>query len=236
MPRTNLRDSVKPDMLAPGARAKIIARNTFKFTAADGAIVTRLHQTDVVRELGAGRYELNSGGWRTSTTKDRMNGALCGYHIYANKGSWYVCEGFGWKGGIPYYDGMILPDAFKPAARKIADRQEAKEQALRKSILKFLRGLDRFEKLPLPSSGDCWLCCMHDSAGKTMGEHGNNADHLLEHIKENYIHGSLLVNAMRWAGYQDFGIRYWLSQGKDNRRAIKSALRRYLCRQLGLSA
>lgn len=236
MPRTALRDSIRPEMLAPGTRAKIIARNTFKFTAADGATVTRLHHTDVVRELGAGRYQLNSGGWRTATTKDRMNGALRGYHIYSNRGAWYVREGFGWDGGIPYYDGMILPDAFKPAALKKAQKQKAKELALRKSILAFVREIDRFEQLPLPNNGDCWLCCLHDKEGKTMGEHGDDAGHLLEHIKENYVHGSLLVNAMRWAGYQDMGIRYWLSQPRGNRKSVKSALRRYLCRKLGLAA
>lgn len=240
MPRTNLRDSIRPDMLAAGTRAKIIARNTFRFTAPDGATVTRLHQTDVVRELGAGRYALDSGGWRTPTTKDRMNGALRGYHIYANKGSWYVRQGFGFDGGIPYYDGIILPDAFeKPAALKKATKAEADEQVTRKAILAFVRKLDSFEQLPLPSAGDCWLCCMHTADGKSMGDLGgrdSNADHLREHIKEGYVHGSLLVNAMRWAGYKDLGIRYWFSQPKGHRRAIKSALRRYLCRQLGLPA
>lgn len=245
MPRTNLRDSVSPDMLKSGTRAKIIARNTFRFTAPDGAVVTRLHQTDVVRELSPGRYQLNSGGWRTPTTKDRINGTLRGYVLFADKGTWYVRRGShpyaDWAArhvdSIPYFDDMILPDAFdKPAARKRAEKNEQGELALRKQILAFVRLVDRVDQLPLPDTGDCWLCALHDASGKTMGEHGDDRDHLLNHIREKYLHGSLLVNAMRWAGYQDVGIRYWLSRPKGHRRSVKSALRRYLCRKLGLSA
>jgi len=232
MPRTNLRDSVKPEMLAPGHRAKIIARNTFKFTAPDGAIVTRLHNTDIVRALPGGRYQLNSGGWRTSTTKDRMGAALPGYRLYANKGSWYVAAGE--LGTIPYYDGMILPDAFKKPDKGAA--AEKKEQSERAALRKFVSKIDKLDALPLPSNGDCWLCCLHDAAGKSMGEHGDDAGHLRQHIKEGYLHGSLLVNAMRWAGYQDMGIRYWLNSKPGQRSQVKSALRRYLYRKLGLAA
>lgn len=239
MPRTNMRDSIKSEMLQEGTRAKIIARNTFRYIARDGATITRLHQTDVVRAQAGGRYQLNSGGWRTPTTKDRINSALTGYHVYALKGSWYVVAtgGPAWSGGIPYYDGMILPDAFnKKGALAKGAAAEKSEQKLRKAIRDFVKKVDTIESLA-PSQGDCWLCCMRTAEGKTMGELGsNNAEHLREHIKEGYMHGSLVVNAMRWAGYQDLGIQYWLSKPPGDRSLIKRALRRYLYRQLGLAA
>ena len=237
MPRTNLRDSITPDMLQPGTRAKIIARNTFRYTAPDGAIVTRLHHTDVVQELGAGRYQLNSGGWKTPTTKNRINIGLRGYTLHQDAGTWYVSGGA--LGQVPFYDGMIVPDAFeKKGPRKKADAAELREKKLRAAIKKFARQLNTMPEIPQPSGGDCWLCCMRDPQGKSMGEHGNDVEHLREHVRENYLHGSLIVNAMRWAGYSDEGIRYYYSRAaqgdKSMRRVLARALRRYLYRKLGL--
>jgi hypothetical protein len=37
-----------------------------------------------------------------------------------------------------------------------------------------------------------------------------DTEHLREHIKENYMHGSLIVNALRFCGYRDQGIRFIL--------------------------
>jgi len=54
-------------------------------------------------------------------------------------------------------------------------------------------------------------------------------------MDEGYLHGSLLVNAMRWAGYKDEGISLCYGMAKrGNRDAFKRALRRYLKRKLGL--
>ena len=127
MPRNNLKDQFTPEQRKQ-FQPRIIARNTFRYK--DGQnIVTRLHSTDIVKELGDGRYQLNSGGWRTVTTKNRMNMSLCGYHLYQKAGAWYVCKGnYGYTGGIPYFDGMILPDAFNKPNK--GEKVAAKEQKL----------------------------------------------------------------------------------------------------------
>ena len=64
-------------------------------------------------------------------------------------------------------------------------------------------------------------------AGKTT-----NTDHILSHIEEQYIHGSLLVNAMRWAGYSDEGIGLHYQMKLTD--TFKRTLRRYVKAQLGL--
>lgn len=241
--RTNLKDSVKPDMMQPGTRAKIIARNTFQFTAPNGDRVTRLHQTDVVRVTPNGKIVLNSGGWRTVTTKDRMNTAH-GVRLYSSKGSWYVTDGNG--AAVPYYDGITLPDCFAPKAKAKAERTEQAEQKLRAAIRKFSNKLDKLECLPEPSPGDCWLCCMRTDKGETMGQLGgasSDAEHLRQHIKEGYLHGSLIMNALKHAGYNDpaFIFHYEQSRRKAGEKLhnggdVKRALRRYLFRNLGLVA
>ncbi len=61
-------------------------------TVADDGAVT-LYQTVVFRKTKTG-FILNSGGWRTKTTKDRMNQALrengLPFSVYQEKRQWFV--------------------------------------------------------------------------------------------------------------------------------------------------
>ena len=242
--RTNLRDSVKPEMLAPGTKARIIARNTFQFTAPNGDKVTRLHNTDVVRKTAKGKTVLNSAGWKTVTTKDRMNSQLKGYRIISEKGVWYVDHVINWhtwdkaNRRVAFYDGIVIPDCFKHPAKAAAS--EKRELTLRSKVKAFVAKLDKMECLPDPSPGDCWLCSMRDANGKTMGEHGNDAGHIREHIKEGYLHGSLIFNALQSAGYRNPAFIFQMEQAdrKAGRKPsnVKRALKKYLYRQLELVA
>jgi hypothetical protein len=54
-------------------RSRKIANNTYLERRQDGVIAVRLHNTDVVTLYSDGRVVLNSGGWRTSTTAQRIN-------------------------------------------------------------------------------------------------------------------------------------------------------------------
>ena len=59
----------------------------------NGYTVVRYHKTDVVR-FNSHTVELNTGGWRTPTTKLRMNQAAMqfglGYKVWQSRGSWFV--------------------------------------------------------------------------------------------------------------------------------------------------
>ncbi|MDD4354226.1 MAG: hypothetical protein PHN56_07280 [Candidatus Nanoarchaeia archaeon] len=64
-----------------------------------------------------------------------------------------------------------------------------------------------------------------------MGELGtDNNDHLITHLKEKYLHGSILVNAMREAGYRDEQIRFHYAGKYFD--AFKRSLRKYLQKRL----
>lgn len=59
-----------------------------------GCIVGLYHNTRVAKKDG-GRITLNTGGWRTNTTKARMNqfsAQFCGnaFRVYQDKGDWFV--------------------------------------------------------------------------------------------------------------------------------------------------
>ena len=74
----------------------------------DGKTVVKYHKTDVVK-FDERRIILNSGGWRTVTTKTRMNQASAqfglGYGVFQEKGLWYVEN----KGEVlDFFDNMTL--------------------------------------------------------------------------------------------------------------------------------
>lgn len=234
--RTNMRDQFTAAERAEW-RPKIIARNTFRYTREDETVI-RLHATDVARVLPSGAVVLNSGGYKTVTTKDRMNTVLKGYSLYQSKGLWYVRRYSDGK-TVPYYDGIMVPKCFDVSgpAHRAAERNEKRETALRAKVLKFVKQLDKLECLPNPSQGDCWLCSLQDKDGHQWGE--GDPSHILSHVRESYLHGSLILNALKWAGYNNPGFIWQLGnrdlkEGKTPWHA-KNALRRYLYRQLGLA-
>jgi hypothetical protein len=79
-----------------------------KVRTENGVTVIRYHQTDVVT-VDATHIWLNANGWRTATTKNRMNQASnqfnLGYRVYQKAGEWFVT----YQGEtLPFTDGLCL--------------------------------------------------------------------------------------------------------------------------------
>ncbi len=171
----------------------------------DYAVV--LHGTDVVTYHKDGSATLNSGGWLTVTTKDRMNGYLGNRaRVYSKRGVWFVFtrDGgtFDWDGGVRYFDGIrIASDGtiLNPPDPKLAERKREAEIKMRKRVDRFVDGYMKAltEGMPVPSGGDCWGCSMFERAGS----HDNN--HLLSHLTDRYYVPTLLWNAMGDRGYRN---------------------------------
>lgn len=76
-------------MPADGARA--VDRNTLIIDMPDGSIGLKFHRTVILRYNPDGTTTVDAGGYRTSTTKERMNQALPeGFRIFAKGGTWFV--------------------------------------------------------------------------------------------------------------------------------------------------
>lgn len=245
--RITMRESFSgvPAESLEGKPAKI-GNNTFRYKVKGGATIVRLHKTDIMTLLPDGRIMLDSGGWKTTTTKDRLSSLLPGpYRIRSDKGIWYVSNG---ADSVAFYDGMILPDAF--SATDSSNVKRIREQrALAKAINRFVRDTFPIDApLLMPNNGDCWLCIKQQEqprdrstggmgAAREQGQSeqaGQDYEHLRLHIEEGYLHGSLIVNAMLWAGYTDQSIGYHFHM-KGPHTSAKSAVRRYLRRKLGLA-
>lgn len=226
--RSTIKNTFSPEQ-KQAWKPKIIERNTFSFTRGKDKVI-RLHKTDIVTFKPNGKMVLNSGGWRTKTTMARISNELKdnNYGIWADKGIWYVCDYIKQR-TVAYYDNMVLPDCFmdKNAAKSL--RARIKEEKLRKDIKKFVN-LITPDNLPISNAGDCWLCSLRDAKSITLGQHTTDTNHLLEHIKEGYMHGSLIMNALKWAGYNT--PQYILQLRLIPQ--IKRTVKRYLYSQLGL--
>ena len=75
----------------------------------DGKCKVRLWNTDIATiDPKNSSVTLNTGGYTTNTTKDRLNRVLNGtrYRIYQQSGRWYVSKPDG--GVIPFSDGMTI--------------------------------------------------------------------------------------------------------------------------------
>jgi hypothetical protein len=68
---------------------KVLGNNTALERRDNGTIAVRLHNTDVVVFHPDYRVVLNSGGFKTKTTKDRLN-SYSGHRVYVRKGVWLV--------------------------------------------------------------------------------------------------------------------------------------------------
>jgi hypothetical protein len=250
---TTLRESFATMPEGIVGKPRVIDNNTFEYKLQDGTFVRRLHHTDIATVRPDNRVRITSGGWKTPTTKGRLNDVLqkMGYSVYSGTGLWYVRSlnplppALHGKGDIPFYDNMVLPDAF--ANPKKAEKIGEAQKKLKADIKRFVeRTIVDGQPLPEPGAGDCWYCLMFDREEPRTLEFNSfkdkkphrDSEHLRQHVKSNYMHGSLIVNACRANGMQDAGIGYWTGWGgrlPEDYKRLRQIVRRYLGKRLGLA-
>lgn len=228
-------------------------------------IAYRLHSTDVVTFHRDGRIVLNSGGWRTVTTKARISDAAR-LRLYSAKGAWFFIHN---GRTYSFADGVTLKGNRVTGAGPSPDKEAARVRKLRARIKRFVSGYMAAlvaGKIPAPSAGDCLICqCSRpepvDAAssrnGKIRTEGPNTigfggSGHIESHLSEKYYVPSLISNAAAAFGVSPAAKQYLASWwdasappdqaakvrqywGDIATRQLRSALRRYLSRQLGLS-
>ena len=201
------------------------------------------HETSIVT---VDRYEktftLDCSGWRSRTTKDNLNRILGHYHIpasiYQEKGHWYYAKGKGssrFDSPVSYRDGMQINGEGEILSQtQFADGQAEHDriEKLNKKISSYCKGLrTKLADGPLyPTAGDCWGCLVKSDTGKTMGDMMGN-DHLEMHLEESYFMGSLNLNALKEAGYNN---PEFILQGNFTDLVVR-AVRRYLKTKMGIA-
>ena len=184
----------------------------------------RLHNTYVVVWHHNGDIELNTGGWFTVTTKDRLNRCLRdygephGYRVYSERGVWSlylhgerVCG---------FADGITIRANGTVKGGVRIDKTNAANDRVRKLVKRYLDGLTPEVILRLANDGgggDCFYCQFRqasevkrvsmagmsglatsgsrDSMGPAVGD-VLGSDHLMEHLKKRYYMVNLCFNAL----------------------------------------
>ena len=214
--KTELLSNVSGDII----KTRVVDRNTAYVLFGDGNERWILHETVIVSKKD-GRYTLNSGGWRTLTTKDRIN-KFSPARIYQENGIWYM------RGGSAFYDGIVIDEQGNVVSEERKD-PVVEVNKMKRRISKFISLITK-DNLPVPSAGDCWNCSLYTEDGVPMGETSEDYSHLLNHVDEKYVHGSLLVNAMREYGHDDrqIGLHYSMKLYETFRRAVRKYLHKRL--------
>jgi hypothetical protein len=202
-------------------KGKPVGRNTRLFRREDGAISIRLYDTDIVVVNKDNSLELYTGGFRTHTTKERINRFIpC--TLFQKNHQWYLGN---YDKPIPFYEGIKLnPNG----TLKSKNNPHPDNSKLKKRILKYIDGFVKHcidGKFELPSGGDCWVCC-----GLAIGD---NTEHLLTHMTERYYVPRLLYEAIKERGY-NAPLFIQLIKSNPNRevRIIRDSLLKYMFKRL----
>jgi hypothetical protein len=215
-----------------------LANNTYLERRGENRIAVILHETDILTFTRDGYLYFNSGGWRTVTTKDRMNGFQKRARVYSHKGAWFVSDG---KWDAEKREEFA--DGFKIGPRGAYYRPSGSPDTakLRRRILEYAADFETaYEagEIPLPGSGDCWFCLFADKQGAPWGD--GQTDHLTSHLDEKYYVPALLRNAMKWGQVGDIKYYDWQQRVDVNTHGVldwhwvKKLIAKYLYRQFGV--
>jgi hypothetical protein len=190
-----------------------ISNNTWLIRQEDGSIAMKLHATIIVTVQPDGKITLNSGGWRTPTTKGRINDALrellrdSAPGISQADGIWliYPAGGYATK-SLTFADNMwVLPDG--SLAGTGPDRNVLKQGVkLIRAYLKPVAQMIADGAFPKPGNGDPWNFLMVSTNGELAmaRSEGETRKWLVTYMKDKYYFGSLLLRAME----KKLGLKY----------------------------
>lgn len=189
--------------------------------------------TVIIEILQSGEYILNSGGYRTRSTKAKIN-EFSPARLHQTAHVWYVHTESGEP--VPFQDGIKIDAEGKPVNAKASDgikivKAQASKVAKVKAYVKAFIAKIEAGELPKPSAGDCMGCAMRTTTGEVLGDVAMK-DHVHSHLDEGCHVPSLLVNALRESGYRPEYVNPWngLGSGRDTT-VYKRALTQYLLKR-----
>jgi len=179
-----------------------LANNTYAIRdwPHSGDIHIRFHETNIITFGIDGTITLNSGGWLTQVTKERMNRFLPEpLQVYSVKGRWKVrVSAYDNAPGAYFTDGIHLAPVHRPGStdRKVwvvanglspteLCRQDAHNQRVEKLIDGYMRWLtlERYDVIFQRSdeNSGCGMCVRTD-VGSLVGDSFEDKQHLIEHL------------------------------------------------------
>lgn len=234
-----------------------VGNNTYLLKQANGSIALRLHATHILTFYPSGITVANSGGWKTVTTKARLNEWLpFGWGISQNRGIWSWWHHFDTVGekALSGFGSRLFTDGDSIAKdgtlhAQASPEEEKKQAKLRRKVLKYAKQCAAAVPLDHPSGGDSWLECLTVSSGpdqgKTLGDATKDTARFYSYMEESYVVPSLVYHALQEAGNTDLIISAAFKQPATqdlghfveiSRERVRSAVASYIFRRLGLVA
>lgn len=182
----------------------------------DGLIYITYHGTTIVCLAPNGDITLSSGGWRTLTTKTRINAILPrNWHVYSDMGVWYLQDP--WKRKRIFADGMTIKYRGK---KVLGEGQPISPKDLKHLKMKILRYATEYTRrlcdyaMGPPENTECPYCrerlyqdfgaapatsldllIRPKGAGRPKGDVFGSIDHIEKHISEGEYPSSMIINA-----------------------------------------
>lgn len=218
----------------PVVKSRMVARNTIEYETDIGDVVTRLHDTDIVRTRPEGTVYLDTGGWNTKTTRARINEALPrGISVHTHSGQTYIKT---FRNAYPFTQTVRIGPR-GGVTTDIQSGEAASYDSVRALVDRYISRLKR-DGIPTESGGDPWVF-PDSSSGKYP------TDIVLAWLddpdtKEPYIFLAFIYRALTWSGLSDFGIEYQMrafnSADNYSRRILCGTVRRYIRACLGYAS
>ncbi len=208
-----------------------VGNNTYLEKAGE-AVAIRLHSTQILTFHPDGKAVVNTGGWKTVTTKARLNDYLPAGRISQERGQWYWTQN-GARVGL-FNDGDTVTANGEIVCTAKPEAGEA-HKALSKRIASFAKLCG--EKLPLnpPSGGCCWHCYMQTQDGASLGDAFGDVSHLESHMEEGYVVPSLVFRALKEAGAGQLFFHWTFTPTEKPadfaRQTVARAVKKYLVRR-----
>jgi len=232
------------------APSRKLENNTYAIQGED-EIEVRLHGHTILVLYPDSSVKYDSCGWKTVTTKARLNRyGQPGVVISQKGGQWFIGKG-GYRNEadwIPFEDGMTIgPGGQLPLPSQPAVDAKTLRKQVKKYVKAFMVALTTGQ-VNVPGPGDCFYCAMVTEDGQTLGEASHGSDHLQSHIEQDYFVPSLLVRALEvmptsiaarhnvWAYMQQADADQFYPAADFLDKQIEKALCRYVLRQLGQAA
>lgn len=186
---------------------KRLGNNTYLRKLDEDTFAISLHQTDVIvtlKQNGETIYRLNSGGYQTVTTKDRLN-TYSPARIYQKRGVWYVNEDFyatDGKNDVLYFDGIEIDKQGRVINKQSAPNDFLdKKKKLDRMINEYIRGFAKdavANGLGVPDAGDCLMCRIYADRASS-----DDCEHIYFHLQEKYFTRTFLFYCLKIHGYSN---------------------------------
>jgi len=192
-----------------------VANNTFRYQGPKGLDHIRLHATDIlIQDHKKGRLTVNTGGWNTLTTRDRIHSYLPSkWYCGSEKGICYITTP---SGRFPIGD---KPVTFDRETGKCLTKKALLDVTTREAEKKLISAFAKEVKdnPPQDGAGDPWL-----PVGKLVAR-----EVALDWLKSRYVTYWIVMSALTWKGYRSPS---FAATSPDIRR---NAVRDYLKASLG---